>query len=214
MKKLFSFVFVLGAFVLVSDVSAYSESRDGGKVRDPLAPLVQKKTKEKYSNAMWQRYQNYINPKRRRASFEDQNQLKRHHNQSRADRNVTSRSTRMNRSGRLRNVPFYGLYRRSSRPAYERVNHKQTFRARAIDYYVDGGTGGTDAMKSGVILGSQHKINRFPLRRSNRAAGRAISATRDLQRSLMPWKRPTAPDKQKQPSSRKYQRFNPFQKWE
>ncbi len=78
------------------------------------------------------------------------------HLQSRKATNTSEVSTMMNRSGDLTNYEGTKAYEDYN---YVRPNPKQTFKARAIDYYVDGGDAGKEAMQSNVIVGSQHKID-------------------------------------------------------
>jgi len=78
------------------------------------------------------------------------------HVESRKASNTSEVSTMMNRSGALTNYEGTKAYEDYN---YVRPNPKQTFKARAIDYYVDGGDAGKEAMRSNVIISSEHKID-------------------------------------------------------
>ncbi len=74
--------------------------------------------------------------------------------------NVDTRATFLDRSGEYLHIPHYPFRRSSSLTPGVPNNAKRNLRARAIDYYGQGGQAGVDALTEGVILGSEHSIVR------------------------------------------------------
>ena len=101
--------------------------------------------------------------------------------------NVSDRSTGMVRTGALEDRE---KIRKRGSVSYIRANPKQTFKARAIDYYVDSGVAGKKAMESNVIYSSKYVVPRrffrdpryiqklgdinAPIREANRFTGMPI----------------------------------------
>ncbi len=191
-KTLVVFVATVSFFSQISISHAYSEGRDGYRVRNPLASLVQKKLNQRLRSAIHKRYRNYFTNIVRETKDRNRNVQLARHKESKIDRNINNRSTSVVRSGELKTVPWYDVLRPVSLGAYERRNSKQTFRARAIDYYVEGGYAGTESMKSGVIYGSDHEVQNFPVRLEKDKVGAIVTSVRDAQRDLVPWSRLTA----------------------
>lgn len=74
------------------------------------------------------------------------------HQNSLYRRNVSQNPNSLDRTGELRTVPDYDERRTVTTPSYVRPNSKQTFRARAINYYLEGGDAGPSEMyEDGVI---------------------------------------------------------------
>lgn len=193
MKKVFALGVVFGVLLQVDLASAYSESRDGLGGSNPLSPLIQKKIQQKQDHAIWTRYRNYFTGKNRRKEDQSLASQKRVHRNSQKNSNVSGGTTEMNRTGALKDVPYYAEQRPVSLGAYERKNSKQIFRKRAIDYYVDGGNAGSAALKEGVVYGSEHEVRKYIGRKYGWLVGSIISPIRDMQRRLSPEVRESAP---------------------
>ncbi len=78
------------------------------------------------------------------------------HLESRKATNTSEVSTMMKRTGAMTD---YSNIKTVEDRNYFRPNRKSVFKARAIDYYVDGGDAGKEAMEANVIFGSTHKID-------------------------------------------------------
>ncbi len=213
MKKAFvySFIFIF-CFGLLQTSHAFKEGRDGDLFRDPLTPLAQKKNEEKLKKAVSERHQNYFRNKQRdnKVYHNLKNQFYKHR-ASQARAGINQKSTFMKRRGPLKSVPYYGQYRKTSTPAFERSTAKQTFRARILDYYLDGGYAGTDALKADVLISSKHKARRKNSRRRGYAqSGGAVKAVRSIQRKKPSWNKYSSQSSPTQRFKRKalYRKFS------
>ena len=102
--------------------------------------------------------------------------------------NVQNNPNITDREGPLVSIPTYEERKPATDMNFIRPNAKAVFRKRIIDYYVDGGDAGKEALQSDVIIGSQYTIPRyFP----NWATSdpESINALRAVQREM------TSPDK-------------------
>lgn len=138
------------------------------------------------------------------------------HQQSRYLKNTPERSTLVERTGELEDVPYYQFRRQFSNPSTLRSNRKQVFRQRAIDYYINQGYAGTEALQSDLIRGDQHVVNRVtsPATKTAAAQAETISAVRDQQKAQIG--RPTQVPTGYQRTSRRVNSFgktysNPYQ---
>jgi len=211
-KFLTAFVFV-GTFLALNSAYAYSEGRDGDRIRNPNTAFAQKKVNAKLNEAKKMRYRNYFQNKNRKPYQQNVRYQKAIHQQNRSSNNISTRSTRMKRNGRYGSLPSYNYQRPSRNIAYERRNSKQTFRARAIDYYIHDGEAGTPALKSGVSFDSEHNVERIPLQRTKRKqVGSIISAVRNAQKKLSSWHRsPSSAPRKKSRQRFSFERFgHPF----
>jgi len=71
---------------------------------------------------------------------------------------VNEQSTTLSRTGELKTVPNYSKRQHTTNNNYARPNSTSVFKARIIDYYVNGGNAGTEVLKDDLILGSEHKV--------------------------------------------------------
>ncbi len=105
------------------------------------------------------------------------------HNLNSLEGNVNERSTQMDRSGEFETIPDYANRQQYDDPSMIRKNQTQIFKARAVDYYVEGGDAGTEALRSNVILGSEHRVPRNFVRWAT-ADPAVLRDIRAVQRSL------------------------------
>ncbi len=189
MKKslFYLFVFIL-CFGFVQSSHAFKEGRDGDLFENPLTSYAQKKNKEKLERAVGERRRNYFRKKSRDnkvyKNWKNQFQT---HRRSKANAGLNERSTRMKRTGKLRTRSFDRLRPMSSKSP-ERSTAKQTFRARAIDYYIRGGEAGSEAMRSGVTRSTEHQVSRRKIVSRRARIGRSERSIRNKQRNLSSWK--------------------------
>jgi hypothetical protein len=108
------------------------------------------------------------------------------HNISRYQANVNQRSTKLRRTGIYQDVPYYDLRRERSNSSltYGGTNATKNFRARALDYYVGGGDAGAEAIKSGVVFGSTHRVPRYLRRTKQYEVSLILDPLRDQQRFI------------------------------
>ena len=179
----------LSPFV-AGDSHAYSQWRDSGdmKFQNLESVLLQKENRQELDAAIERRYYNFykkhfIN----NGDYKSRTNQQMRHNYGRWMGRTNDRSTIPNREGELKTVNEYNERRPNSQKSLVRSNSKQTFRARAIDYYVDGGDANTAALQSNVILGSEHKVPRFDSafekREKKSEIGEITAEIRDVQRS-------------------------------
>jgi len=104
------------------------------------------------------------------------------HIESRKAANTSESSTMMNRKGAMTD---YTNLKPIEDGNYFRPNRKSVFKSRAIDYYVDGGDAGKEAMESNVIFGSTHKIDVNKYYNTYwKKDFQSIGKIRDVQRSM------------------------------
>ena len=109
------------------------------------------------------------------------------HKVSRYYGHANERSTQVTRTGDLQTVPDYEYRRPYSEKSMIRPNSKQTFKRRAIDYYINGGDAGTDALRSDVIVSSEHQVPRFfvPVAKTAEAQADVLAPVRWAQKQSM-----------------------------
>ena len=192
---------------------AFSETREDG-FNNPLTSVGQKTSGEKLTEAIKQRHSNYFKNKIRNLLYKNRKNQKNRHLSGMSDKNVSQRSTNMSRTGALNSVPFYSSRREMNKGSFIRKNQKQVFRARAIDYYVDGGDANKEALNSGVIYGSQHKIKRVPSKIFTRSTADIKKAIIDVQKDMEKGEQvPTGYQKNTQRSGASHRNFiHPFMK--
>jgi len=200
MKKatLFSVALLAGLAVSAGSVSAYSYAMDASaSVINPLSWSVQRSNQARYMDALRSRYnRDWKIAVRAKTGYDNLNYQKFRHQLSQEEAGVDDGGSVMNRSGRLTD---YSGVRAAARARVERPNAKQTFRARAIDYYVEGGDANAEAMKAGVIDGQTNKVQLRRRRNMTEAVGAAILPARDAMR----WgaAAPVAPSAVEKPST-------------
>lgn len=150
------------AFTLFFGIaSAYSpEGINDVSNRYASNPLGAKNLEEVNSNflkAIQNRHRRYFRLKHEQANGYSKNiyNQRLRHAQNRAGKGVNEVQTDIERGGPL--VDRSGI-RENSRYRAQRSNAKQTFRARAICYYVEGTDANADCMESGVIYGRDHRV--------------------------------------------------------
>lgn len=185
MKKIFLLVLAFGiGMSYATTASAYAEESDL-KV-SPYSYANKRSIQQKLNDAIWRRYSN-METKHYYRNGVQKNRLYKEavHKLSKKSGNVNERSTEAVRDGELKNVPFYAERKESSNPALVPNNPKRNLRARAIDYYVEGGDAGSDALRSGLIYGSQHTINRNGILNTLwRWDAETVNSLREVQRQL------------------------------
>ncbi|MBT3349108.1 hypothetical protein HN954_02445 [bacterium] len=157
MKKIAFLTLILGLGFAVCTSTASAYKYEGPSVINTKSRSYKKDTQTRYLDALRARYD--LSATKASQTIEDKNV----YNQQAVHRirkyisNVNEVDTEVSRKGELQDrtgvVPVANI-------RFERPNAKQTFRARAIDYYVDGGEANEEAMAAGVIYGSTHKVNR------------------------------------------------------
>jgi hypothetical protein len=185
MKKIYLLVLTFGIGIgSVATVGAYAE-----KTLSDVSPhsyANKRSIQQKLNNAIWRRYRN-VETKHYYRNGVKKNRLYKEtvHKLSKKERNVDERSTKVLREGDFRNVPFYGERQEYSDPALIPNNPKRNLRKRSINYYVDGGDAGAEALRSGVIYGSQHRVNRSGVLNTLwKWDAEAINTIRNVQRQL------------------------------
>lgn len=170
MKK--TLILTLSLAALFGTTYAYSETRDDG-FENPTTQLAQKSSQQKLNEAIKKRQWYYFKNKFRTNDYKSRPSQETRRNIGKREINVSERSTQVTRTGALKDVPYYGDRRELNRGQYSFPNNsKRNFRARAIDYYVDGGDANTESMQKGVIYGSTHRVSRIPIRAFASAIGK------------------------------------------
>lgn len=185
MKKLLFLALVLTFGFSLSLHRAEAFAEESSTRYSPYSFANKRSVQEKLNDAIWRRYRNDETKQYRNGIQKSRPYQQAIHNLGKKENNVNERSTQMNRSGELKNVPYYDERQQFNNPSMIRKNPKQVFRKRVIDYYVDGGDAGSEALRSDVILGSQHQVNRYGM--LNTFWKQDVQAIRDLravQRSL------------------------------
>lgn len=129
------------------------------------------------------------------------------HQESRYQSNVPESSTQLDRTGDLEFVPFYQYRRPFSNPSTLRTNRKQVSRQRAIDYYINQGYAGTEALQENLVRGDEYEVERVSTPIAKAATGRAaaVQSIRAQQRSQM-----GSPDQVATGNQRTSRRINSF----
>ncbi len=164
MKKEIIATFVIAlSFGLVLNASAFSESYESPVRNSRSNVRIQRDSNKKLDNAMQSRWYYYQKNKIRGEEYSNRlSQIQRHH-EGQKSIGVNAQSTVMDREGILNFSPYYRQERSNSKSSINAPNNaKRNFRARAINYYIDGGNAGTDILKSNVILSSEHVIPQIP----------------------------------------------------
>ena len=153
MKKMLIVSLALGMGILFSSSAlAYKEP-----VReDTGSPSHKISLQQKLNKALEQRWSFFRKDKERNLETKTIPYQQQMHMESRKATNTSEVSTMMKRTGALMD---YSKDKPFEDTNYIRPNRTSVFKARAIDYYVDGGDAGKDAMKSNVIVSSEHKID-------------------------------------------------------
>ena len=190
MKKLL--ITVLGLGVLFSAGTTFAYRPD--KVRDPLNPISQVKAERSIQDAIWHRWKNLFTKRRKGRDYEDIKKQKIQHTSNLKKASVSKRSTIVDRTGPLEEDD--GI-RGMTKTVFERPTAKGAWRARALDYYVDGGVAGVESMKAGVIYGSEHVVPRVILRTKTEEVGAIIKKVRQEGKNFLP----ESPDRERIPST-------------
>ena len=137
------------------------------------------------NNAIRLRQRNYMMEKIRDNNRKNiKNQWLRH-TLHKAESGVDTVNTIANRSGELKDAPYYAERRATTNTAISAPNNaKRNFRTRAYDYYIDGGDAGTEVLEQDVIISSEHEVpTRRDFHTKNQAnAADIISALRTMQK--------------------------------
>ena len=166
--------------------SGFRQTSENPTSDNPLAFGTRKASQEDLSEAIDLRRGYYSKNKYVRTNdYKNRlNQIDRHR-VSRYYGHTPDTATQMNRDGELVEVPYYEDRKANSETSLVRTNAKQIFRARAIDYYVDGGDADTDTLRSeGYVKSSEHKVQTVPIRWRAGEVGEAIKPTRDAIRVM------------------------------
>ncbi|MCK5461263.1 hypothetical protein KAI58_04735 [Candidatus Gracilibacteria bacterium] len=170
MKKVL--ILTISFAVLSGTTFAYSETREDG-FENPVSNLGQKSSQQKLNEAIKKRQWYYFKNKFRTTDYKSRTNQQIRRNIGKKEINVNERSTKVTRTGELKDVPFYDDRRELNQGQYNFPNNpKRNFRSRAIDYYVEGGDANKKSMQSGVIYGSTHKVSRIPIRAFTEALGK------------------------------------------
>jgi hypothetical protein len=154
MKKMLIVSLALGLGILfTSSAEAYKEP-----VREDTGSYSHRLSLQKKLNDALQMRWSFLNKKHNERNVDQKTvpYQQRMHLNSRKATNTSEVSTRMKRTGAM--TDYTNLKPVEDRN-YFRPNRKAVFKSRAIDYYVDGGDAGKEAMESNVIFGSTHKID-------------------------------------------------------
>ena len=169
----------------VSDRFTSSES-DFNESTNALGAINLKNNQLRYLKAIARRQREYFTDLARKEFLEDTGVRynntygqRLRHNYGRASINVNSRSTKLESA----EGEFTDYKDQFVRPYAARANSKQTFRARAICYYVEGGDANSDCMKNGLIDGQRHRVLPKNLRQEQAAVGAINLSARDQLKS-------------------------------
>jgi len=151
----------------------------------PNSVMNVQQTISKILNAKKQRFMKYLKNKYiKKNEYSTRIGQKVRHNKSRAQKNTSDESTILKRDGELKFVPHYDKIREHVNSSYLRTNQKQVFRARAINYYLDGGKAGAEEISKNIIFGSKHKVPRVFNRTKKQQATDINKELRDIQRNI------------------------------
>ncbi len=154
MKKMLIVSLALGMGILfTSGAEAYKEP-----VREDTGSYSHRLSLQKKLNQALQHRWSFFNKKHneRNVGQKTINYQKEMHLNSRKATNTSGVSTMMNRRGAFTD---YSKTKPVEDRNYFRPNRKSVFKSRAIDYYVDGGDAGKEALESNLIYGSTHKVD-------------------------------------------------------
>lgn len=184
MKKALILGLIL-SFTATGSVSAYSEHFEDG-FANPVTAVGLQNSENTLEDAVKKRQWFYFKQKIRDAIYKNRLNQKQRHQYSKSVNHVDERSTQVERDGALRTVPYYQQRREYNNASYIRTNPKQTFRKRAINYYLEGGVAGKDALSADVLYGSTHRVSRVPstIFKENAITTSAKSSLLEGQRSI------------------------------
>lgn len=172
--------------MLSSTAFAFTEQFEDG-LDNATQTLGQVRSVEKLDEAIRQRQYYYLKQKIRNNAYKTKKNQQYRHIVSRAQANTDEVSTFANRTGALKNVPYYNQRRGTSGASLAAPNNaKRNFRTRAYNYYVEGGDAGEKALKDDVVLSSKHQSRtRYWLHAKNNNASTAdlIAGIRAIQKS-------------------------------
>lgn len=175
---------------------------------DPKSFRTQKERNAHLKYAISLRQKNDFN-KQYMSPLETKNAIyqKLRHQESRYEKNLPETSTQLNRTGELEFSPYYQYRRPFSNPSTLRTNRTQVFKQRSIDYYVNQGYAGTEALQSDLIRSDEHQVERIkvPVAKHAAAQASAIKSVRDQQKSMM-----GTPDQVATGNQRTSRRINSF----
>ncbi len=159
MKKiiLVALVFVGTGLGLVSAEPLSLSTQHFNKSTNPLGAINLRNNQDRLLRAIYQRQKQYFS-NRYRAEVDDFQNIYNQRNRLRYSKkaiNVNDETTDLKRTGELKD---YRRTRTRNRYRVERSNAKQTFKARAICYFIEGTDANTDCLKSGVIDGQRHRV--------------------------------------------------------
>jgi len=166
MKKILSTAFVFGLFMpfFADSASAYDEFRDSGVIKIPAPEQkthwrIKRDNRKKLLKSIENRRKFYQKKYFiRNRDYKNRKNTLRRHKINRFQNEIPERSTRPIRSGELRDVPFYRFRQERNRIRTSCPNtQKNNFRARAIDYYVEGGSASTDVICAGATRADMPK---------------------------------------------------------
>ena len=154
MKKMLIVSLAIGmGFLLTSNAEAFKENtrEDTGSYAHQLS--LQKKL-NKALHLRW----SLFNKKHIERNLEEKTvpYQRAVHQASMKATNTSEISTMMNRKGAMTD---YSNRKPMGDKSYIRPNRKSVFKARAVDYYVDGGDAGKEAMEANVISGTLNKVD-------------------------------------------------------
>jgi len=151
MKKSFIIFSLIFSFLASPLVSAAESADEKITQRQEAFQDLQK--------ALFKRYVRYRKNKQRNAGNTNRIAQQLQHKINRAEKGVTERSTKMERTGKLRFVPYYVKRRGTSKLSSQVPNTvKRNFRVRAFDYYVEGGEAGRKVLVKNAYKSRDHKI--------------------------------------------------------
>ncbi|MCF7847023.1 MAG: hypothetical protein K9M51_03245 [Candidatus Gracilibacteria bacterium] len=179
MKKYAILSLVLGLGLVFVSAEAEAFSYAGPAEVNYRSPSFKRNNQSQYLEALRRRYNLMYNKAERTLEDKHLYNQQAEHRINRYLQNTNEVNTLMRREGELQDR---SRIEPVATPRYERSNSKQTFRARAIDYYVDGGYANAEAMKSNVIYGSEHKVdtNNWLSEMYKKEVGSIVRPTRDL----------------------------------
>ena len=139
--------------IFASSVEAYKEP-----VREDTGSYSHQLSLQKKLNQALQKRWSFFNKKHNERNIGQKTipYQKAMHLRSRKATNTSEVSTMMNRRGAMTD---YTNLKPVGDNNYFRPNRKAVFKARAIDYYVDGGDAGKEAMEANVISGTLNKVD-------------------------------------------------------
>jgi len=102
------------------------------------------------------------------------------------ENNITNKSLNVIRHGAFKFSSFYEKRRSTTKANYYRPNYNQVTKARALDYYKNGGSASTKGLRNDLVFGSTHQIPRnVKMAGSAAASGKDIVKIRNIQKIFM-----------------------------